>query len=49
MSLFKNVNVVYVYVQDWEAAKKFYTARSTTRKATACRWHPTRAEEGCHG
>ncbi len=24
MSLFKNVNVVYVYVQDWEAAKKFY-------------------------
>lgn len=24
MSLFKNVNVVYVYVKDWEAAKKFY-------------------------
>lgn len=25
MSLFKNVNVVYLYVQDWEAAKKFYS------------------------
>jgi predicted enzyme related to lactoylglutathione lyase len=24
MSLFKNVNVVYCYVKDWEAAKKFY-------------------------
>ncbi len=24
MSLFKNVNVVYVYVRDWEGAKKFY-------------------------
>jgi predicted enzyme related to lactoylglutathione lyase len=24
MSQFKDVNVVYVYVQDWEAAKKFY-------------------------
>lgn len=24
MSLFKNVYVVYVYVKDWEAAKKFY-------------------------
>jgi predicted enzyme related to lactoylglutathione lyase len=22
--MFKNVNVVYVYVRDWEAAKKFY-------------------------
>ena len=24
MSLFKNVNVVSLYVSDWEAAKKFY-------------------------
>jgi predicted enzyme related to lactoylglutathione lyase len=24
MSQFKNVNVVYVYVKKWEAAKKFY-------------------------
>lgn len=24
MSMFKNVNVVYYYVRDWEAAKKFY-------------------------
>ena len=24
MSLFKNVNVVSVYVKDWQAAKKFY-------------------------
>jgi len=24
MSHFKNVNVAYVYVKDWEAAKKFY-------------------------
>jgi predicted enzyme related to lactoylglutathione lyase len=24
MSLFKSVNVVYCYVKDWEAAKKFY-------------------------
>jgi predicted enzyme related to lactoylglutathione lyase len=24
MSLFKDVNVVYVYVKDWEAAKQFY-------------------------
>jgi predicted enzyme related to lactoylglutathione lyase len=26
MSQFNNVNVVYVYVQNWEAAKKFYRA-----------------------
>lgn len=25
MSLFKNINVAYVYVRDWAAAKKFYT------------------------
>jgi len=25
MSLFKNINVAYVYVRDWEAAKKFYS------------------------
>jgi predicted enzyme related to lactoylglutathione lyase len=25
MSDFKNVNVSYVYVRDWEAAKKFYS------------------------
>ena len=24
MSMFKDLNVVYVYVKDWEAAKKFY-------------------------
>jgi predicted enzyme related to lactoylglutathione lyase len=24
MSMFQNLNVVYVYVTDWEAAKKFY-------------------------
>lgn len=24
MALFKNVNVVYSYVRDWEGAKKFY-------------------------
>ena len=24
MSMFKDVNVVYVYVKDWELAKKFY-------------------------
>jgi predicted enzyme related to lactoylglutathione lyase len=24
MSMFKNVNVVYVYVKDWERAKKWY-------------------------
>ncbi len=25
MSMFKNVNVVYYYVTDWEKAKQFYT------------------------
>jgi predicted enzyme related to lactoylglutathione lyase len=25
MSMFKNVNVVYVYVRDWETAKDFYS------------------------
>ena len=25
MSLFKNINVCYVYVRDWEVAKKFYS------------------------
>ena len=25
MSMFKNVNVVYVYVRDWEAAREFYS------------------------
>jgi catechol 2,3-dioxygenase-like lactoylglutathione lyase family enzyme len=25
MSLFKNVNVCYVYVRNWEAARKFYS------------------------
>lgn len=24
MSLFKDVNVVYVYIKDWDGAKKFY-------------------------
>jgi len=26
MSLFQNINVAYVYVKDWEGAKKFYGA-----------------------
>ena len=25
MSVFKNINVAYVYVKNWEAAKKFYS------------------------
>jgi len=25
MNLFKNINVCYVYVRNWEAAKKFYS------------------------
>jgi len=25
MSLFKNINVCYVYVRNWEAARKFYS------------------------
>ncbi len=31
MSHFKDVNVVYAYVSDWERAKKFY--RETSRVA----------------